>query len=398
MSDTQPFDATRISQARAAISAAFFLFGMVFGLWGAHIPTIAARVHLDPAVLGLALLMIGLAGVVSQPITGWLTPRFGSQRLAVILTPAMLASILIPIFAWNTAAVFIGTFVFGFISSGCNVALNTQASDIERARGKPTMSSFHGFFSLGALAGAALGGGIIAIGWQDGRGAAAAVAVAVIIVVVSARFYLPTEPARADATKGRRGFSLPPAMVIGLAAIAFVANMVEGAVADWSTLYLSTIRGIDPALAVSGYALYSLAMSICRLGGGPVVSALGERSILLFGGLLMAAGMAAVVFSPWNALSPFGFALVAIGAANNIPVLIGAAARVPGTTPGAGVATAATGALLGFLIGPPVIGFIAHAAGLAVALGLLCLSGIIIAVAAALYRWPAPVVREAVAA
>jgi MFS family permease len=125
-----------------------------------------------------------------------------------------------------------------------------------------------------------------------------------------------------------------------------------------------------------------------------VVSALGERSIILFGGLLMAVGMAAVVFSPWDGLSPFGFALVAIGAANNIPVLIGAASRVRGTTPGAGVAAAATGALLGFLIGPPVIGFIAHAAGLATALGLLCLSGLIIATAAAAYRWPERTVAE----
>lgn len=381
--------AAALPAARIAISVAFLVFGAVFGLWAAHIPSIAGRLHLDPAIIGIALLMIGLGGVVSQPIAGALVPRLGSRLLSAILTPAMLIAFLLPLLAWNTPVVIGATLVFGLAAGGCNVALNTQASEIERARGKPTMSSFHGFFSLGALVGAALGGAIIAVGWQDGRGAAVVVIASLAIVIFTSRYYLASPPAAAATKVARTRFALPPALVLALAAIAFIANMVEGAVADWSALYLSSVRHIDPALAVSGYALFAAAMTVFRLSGGPVVAALGERSTVLVGGVLMATGMTVVVFSPWDSVSPFGFALVALGAANNIPVIIGAASRIPGIAPSTGVAAAATGNLLGLLIGPPVIGFIAHATSLSTALALLCLSGVIVAVSASLYPWPA---------
>jgi hypothetical protein len=126
-----------------------------------------------------------------------------------------------------------------------------------------------------------------------------------------------------------------------------------------------------------------------------VVARLGEQRVVLFGGVLIAIGMGIVVLSPWAALSPFGFAFVAVGAANTIPVMMGAASRAPGTTPSAGVAATATGALLGFLIGPPIIGFIAHALGLSVALGVLGLAGVVLVIGATLYRWPARIVQPA---
>ena len=275
-----------------------------------------------------------------------------------------------------------------------NVAINTQASEIERARGRPTMSSFHGFFSLGALAGATLGGGIIAIGRQDGTGAAVVAVVMLVIATFASRSFLPTTP-KTKSKEGRKRFALPSGAVLGLALLTFFSNTVEGAVNDWSALYLATVRGMTPAAAASGFAAFSLAMAICRLAGGPVVARLGEKNIVLFGGVLIAIGMAVVVFSPWAFVSPFGFGLVAIGAANTIPVMMGAASRSPGTTPSMGVAATATGALLGFLIGPPIIGFIAHAAGLSVALGLLSLVGIVLMIGAALYQWPERVTQPA---
>jgi MFS family permease len=189
---------------------------------------------------------------------------------------------------------------------------------------------------------------------------------------------------------------LPNAPVMGLAVLTFLSNTVEGAVADWSGLYLSTVRDLTPAAAASGFAVFSLAMAICRLGGGPVVARLGEKSIVLFGGVLMAIGMAVVVLSPWAVISPLGFALVAIGAANTIPVMMGVASRAPGVAPSTGIATTATGALLGFLIGPPIIGFIAQAMGLSVALGLLGLVGFVIVIGAALYQWPMRALQPAV--
>jgi MFS family permease len=387
-------NAQRVAQARIAVSVGFFMFGLGFALWAVHIPVITQRLALDPAILGLALLNVGLGGVISQPLTGWLVARTGSRPAARVLMLVFLVAFLAPIIAWSTPVFFVATFIMGAAGGAYNVAINTQASEIERARGRPTMSSFHGFFSLGALAGATLGGGIIAIGRQDGRGAAAVAAVMLVIAVFAARYFLPTTPAaEPEATAGRKGFALPSAAVLGLAVLTFLSDTVEGAVNDWSGLYLSTVRGLNPAAAASGFASFSLAMAICRLAGGPVVARLGEKNIVLFGGALMAIGMAIVVLSPWAIISPFGFAFVAVGAANTIPVMMGAASRSPGTAPSTGVAATSTGGLLGFLIGPPIIGFIAHGAGLSVALGLLSLVGVVLVIGAALYQWPEPVER-----
>jgi MFS family permease len=382
-------NADRVARARIAVSACFFMFGLGLAVWAVHIPTITHRLALDPAILGLALLNVGLGGVISQPLTGWLVARTGSRPPARVLMLVFLVAFLAPIIAWSTPVFFLATLILGLASGANNVAINTQASEIERARGRPTMSSFHGFFSLGALAGATLGGGIIAIGLQDGRGAAAVAVVMLIVAAFATRYFLPTTPApQAETKDGRKRFVLPSGAVLGLAVLTFFSNTVEGAVNDWSGLYLSTVRGMNPAAAASGFAAFSLAMAICRLAGGPVVAKLGEKNIVLYGGVMIAIGMAIVVFSPWAFVSPFGFAFVAIGAANTIPVMMGAASRSPGTSPSTGVAATATGALLGFLIGPPIIGFIAHGACLGVALGLLSLVGIVLVIGAALYRWP----------
>ncbi len=382
--------ANEFVRARIAISAGFFSFGLAFALWAVHIPVIAQRLGLDPVTLGLALLNVGVGGVISQPLTGMLIARTGSRPAATALLPLFLATFILPVIAWSTPFFFLATFILGATGGAGNVALNTQASEIERARGRPTMSSFHGFFSLGALAGAVLGGAIIAIGWQGGSGAAFTAILLLAVAAYAARHFLPTTPApRPGPSEKSRKSALPNGAVLGVALLAFFANMTEGAVGDWSALYLSSVRDMTVASAASGFAAFSLAMAACRLFGGPVVARFGEQRIVVFGGVLIAAGMAVVVLSPWAIVSPLGFALVAIGAANNIPVLISVASRAPGTTPSAGVAATATGALLGFLIGPPVIGFVAHATSLSVALGLLALAGIVVGVGAALYRWPA---------
>jgi predicted MFS family arabinose efflux permease len=144
------------------------------------------------------------------------------------------------------------------------------------------------------------------------------------------------------------------------------------------------------AAAASGVAAFALAMAICRLGGGPVVAKLGERNVTLLGALLVVIGIATVVLSPWARLSPLGFAVMAIGSANIFPVIMGVAARLPGVAPSAGVATIGVGGVSGFLVGPPLIGFVAQAVGLELAFACLAVAGLIVAGATAAYPWPDP--------
>jgi MFS family permease len=370
------------------------MFGLTLGLWAVHIPTIAGRLHLDPAILGLALLNVGLGGVFSQPLTGWLIARSGSLLPARILVPLCLVVFVLPIVAWSVPVFFLATLLLGAAGGANNVAINTQASEIERARGKPTMSSFHGFFSLGALGGASLGGAIIAVHRQDGSGAAAVIAVLLVIALVAGWYFLrsPPPPQR-PREPGARRLAIPSLAVLSLSVLVFFSNTVEGAVNDWSALYLSTVRGFEPATAVSGFALFSLAMAFCRLAGGrwwrgsarkaSFFSAAssgrrhGHRRVLAVGDC-----------------QPARLCLRCRRGRQYDPGDDGAASRSPGTSPSAGVAATATGGLLGFLIGPPIIGFIAHALGLSVALGFLSLAGVIVFVGAALLRWPPPQVSR----
>ena len=384
------FDAYRVRQARWAVSADFFIFGFAWAIWAVHIPVIAHRLALDPAVLGFALLNVGLGGVISQPLVGWLMSRIGSRPATQLFLPFCIAAPMLPIVASTIPVLFGATLALGLIGGAANVAVNTQAAQVEAARGKPTMSSFHGFFSLGGLSGALAGSVIIGASAADGRGAIAIIAPLFILSLLAGWFLIeaPPKPPAAKSAKAR-GLAIPAVAFLALAVICFFANTIEGAAGDWSALYLATIRNLPQAVATSGYAVFSLGMAVCRLAGGPIVARLGDRNVVLLGGLLAALGMAVVVFVPWAALSPFGFALVAIGAANTIPVLISAGSRVPGAEAGTGVAAVATGALLGLLLGPPVIGFVAHSMGLAAALTMMILVGLIVAGGAAVYRWPA---------
>ena len=138
------FDRRTVSRARGAVSGCFVVFGTVIGTWFVHIPVVAARLHLDPAILGLALLSSGIGAVISQPLAGWLIGRVGSKVATAGFILAFAAVFPLPIIAWATPVLFVGAFLLGVAGGAANVAQNTQASEVEAARGRPTMSSFHG--------------------------------------------------------------------------------------------------------------------------------------------------------------------------------------------------------------------------------------------------------------
>ena len=262
--------------------------------------------------------------------------------------------------------------------------MNANAAEVEAARGVPTMSSFHGFFSLGGLLGAALGGLVIGAGWGDGRGALAAGILIALTVVLCARFVLAVAPQRG----GDQGshFALPrgPALFLGL--LGLLCFAVEGALVDWSALLLTERTGAAPASAALGYSAFSIAMAACRFAGDRLVLRFGAPRIMVFGGLGMFVGLMLAVLSTHFVLSALGFALIGLSAANVVPVIFAAAARMPGMSAGGGLATVATLGYAGLLMAPPLIGSIAAHTNIAVALGVLSLSGLVIALNARIVK------------
>ncbi len=380
-------DEARLRRARLATSVGFLLMGTCYGLWFVHIPVVTARLGLEPGLLGLALLCAGLGSVIAQPISGLVVSRVGSRPTTTVLLPILIIAFTFPILAPSVPLLFAGTLALGLAGGALNVAINTQGTEIEAMRGKPTLSSFHGCFSLGTLLGALIFPFLVSRGIGNGSGAVI-VAIAMLVAAGIAAFGFPPSQVLANPEKKGASFALPTGAVIGIALLTFIANGLEGSVNDWSSLYLHAVRGLSESSAAAGFAIFAAVMAAMRLFGGPLVTWIGTRGILLYGGLFASVGLLVVVFAPWPLLSAAGFGLVAIGLANTMPVLFSVAARTPGAAPSVNVAAVATTALVGFLVGPPAIGFTAQYLGLGMAIGLLSIAALIIAAAGGLFRRP----------
>ncbi|MCB1502465.1 MAG: MFS transporter [Bauldia sp.] len=380
-----------VRRARYAVSAIFLIFGLIAGFWFVHIPVVAGRLALEPAVLGLALLCFGLGSLIFQPVAGVLVGRLGSRRATVTFAVTLLVAMPIVINAVNAPMLFVALLVGGASGGALNVALNTQASKVETARGRPTMSVFHGFFSLGMLCASVAGAAVIERGWGDGSGAIAANALLLPVVLAAGAGLLPDSGPEEEGRGKRKAagarFALPAGALLGLATLAFLANAIEFTVNDWSALFLTTEKGATAAEATRGLGLFALAMTVFRFAGGLVVSRIGAKRVVAGGGALAAIGMIIALASEDALLSTSGFLFIGIGASNLAPLLLSQASRIPGVAPGIGVAATATGMTAGFLLAPPIIGFVAQAFTLPVALGLSIVFGAIISAGALMRTW-----------
>jgi MFS family permease len=333
-----------------------------------------ARAGIDTGVLGFLLLTIAGGAISAMPLSGWMAGRWGTRAVVIgsgllfALTSALLMN------ASGVVPLFLAAYAFGASNGVLDVAMNANASEVEAARGIPTMSSFHGFFSLGGLIGAALGGLLIAAGLGDGSGALAMSVAIAIVVALCARRLLAVAPA-----PHASHFALPrgPALFLGL--LGLLCFAVEGALVDWSALLLTERTQVDAASAALGYSAFSVTMAACRFAGDRLVLRFGPLRVMTVGGLGMFAGLMLAVVSTHFWLSALGFALIGLSAANVVPLIFAAAARMPGMSAGGGLATVATLGYAGLLMAPPLIGSIAAHTNIAVALGVLSLSGIVIA-------------------
>ena len=371
-----------IDAARWAISTVFLLNGAGIGLWAAHVPTVQARMGIDTGWLSMVLLTIAAGALLAMPLMGGLTGRFGTRRMVLLSGFAFAAMTPLIMGAPSLPLLFAAAFLFGVSNGALDVAMNANASEVETARGVPTMSSFHGFFSLGGLFGAGIGGLLIGQGLGHGEGALmVGVVTAVVLALVAPRVM-----GFAASHGAGSHFSLPRGAALGLGMLALLCFAVEGALVDWSALLMEERTGATPASAALGFSAFSIAMAACRFAGDRLIVRFGAVRIMVIGGLAMFAGLALAVGSTHFVLSAVGFALVGLGAANVVPLLFGAAGRIPGMSAGSGVAAVATLGYGGLLLAPPVLGWVAMQSSVMVALGALSLSGLVIAASARVIR------------
>ena len=353
----------------------FFLAGAAMSAWAPLVPFAKARVHADAQTLGVVLLCLGAGSIATMPFTAAMASRFGCRGVVTAAAAVLCVTIPMLAIAPSVATLAVSVLVFGAAIGTVDVTINIQAVIVERASGRAMMSGFHGLFSVGGIAGA---GGVSAMLWL---GASPLLAAGVIAVAVAALVFLACAhllPYGDDSEAP--WFAVPHGIVIFIGALCFVSFLAEGAMLDWSAVFLTTQRAFHAATAGLGYAVFAAAMTLGRLTGDRVVQALGARAVLTLGGLCASLGLALAVLAPWQGAGLGGFALVGIGASNIVPVLYSALGRQSKVPLGAAVAAVTVLGYLGILCGPALIGFAAQATNLSAAL--LGVAALLLAVAA----------------
>jgi MFS family permease len=351
--------------------------GFGYGAWVAHLPAFKARLGVSDGQLGVALLVVALASLVTMPLAGKWIGRHGSRGIARMFGLLASATLALPFVAPNYTLFVLSGIVLGAAYSTMDVSMNAQGVVVERARGSRVMSSFHATFSLGGLVGSVASSVLLARFASPGLDGIC-VDVACCAMVVATFRGLPSDAAAHAPERSRRNAYAATAL---LGAIVFFGLVGEGAMADWSGLYLRAL-GTGVAASAGGFGAFAVAMALGRAFGDGVVARVGARMTVIGGALLAAAslGVALAFAMPWAAYA--GFAGVGLGLANVIPILFSAAGRVRDVPSGVAIASVSTIGYAGFLLGPPVIGFTSDAIGLRLALGIVVAAIVAIALLA----------------
>lgn len=349
---------------RWGVSLLFLVNGFAAGSWAPKIPEFAHRLGLSESGLGLMIMLFGIGSLVLMPFAGAQVARMGSRRVSLVaafaLTPMLLAV------TWPSSHVgaAVALFFFGGIMGAMDVAMNANAVAVEKAMGRAIMSSCHAFWSLGGLFGAAIGG--YAIDMLGIWGHAVMVTVVSGLAVAIATPILFGEAAsvvQADGKTEKLRLPLTPLpWLIGL--IALFSMIPEGAMLDWSALYLKSELGASLAVSGLAYAAFSLTMAAMRFAGDFVRDRFGPVKTLRASASLGMVGLLVAGIAPNTAVALIGFAIAGIGIANMSPIIYAAAGSIPGVPSGIGLSVVTTIGYSGILVAPSLIGFIAAHTGL----------------------------------
>lgn len=357
---------------RLAVGAIFFLPGLIFASWASRIATIQQTLHLSDAALGAILFSIPVGLMLSLPFAGWLISHVGSRKLAIIgLLAYGLA--LLGLGAAPTVPLLVTCMVlYGFASNTVNIAVNTQAVATEKLYDKPIMASFHGLWSLAGFAGAGIGTFMI------GKGIIPLHHFVFIVIAVIAGLLICQRHLLDDSSPAEVGpaFVLPDRPLIKLGIIAFCSLICEGAMFDWSVIYFKKVLNAEGAWMGAGYTCFMCTMALGRFVADWFAARFGLKQILQLSGLLTASGLMVAVIFPHLYTAMLGFLLVGLGVSSVVPMVYSVAGRSRTMSPGMALAAVSTIGFVGFLIGPPVIGFVAQAFNLRISFILIAVMGL----------------------
>jgi MFS family permease len=369
-----------LRRAQVAVAAVFFAHGLMFASWAAHIPHVKARLGVDDGTLGLALLGAPVGSVTAIMLAAYLVPKIGSRRVVQIALVGYCAAGPFVGVVGTVAGLFVALFFWGGFQGTLDIAMNTQAITVERVRQRPLMNGMHASWSIGAFAGAGAGALGVAVGLTLSRQLLILGAAVLLLVGWLTTALLPDAPHEPERADGRRVRRISSAMLL-LGAIAFASMLCEGAAADWSSVYLHDSLGGSTEVSGLGYAAFALAMVLVRFFGDRLLARYPADVLLPVLAGITTVGFTMALIVGTVPIGIAAFFLLGGGVGTVVPTAFSAAGRLPNMHPGVGVAAVSGLGWAGFVCGPPLIGGLAKAFSLPVALGLVPVLTAVIAVA-----------------
>ena len=363
-----------LSQRRVALGALFFFMGICFASWAARIPDIQSKFQLSEGQLGTLLLCLPIGSMVGLPIAGWSVHHYGSRIVILICSFAYALSLPLIGLAPNLWVIAPVLILFGMLGNIMNISLNTQALGLENQLGKSILASFHGVWSMAGFTGAGLGAGMIFLSFSPAAHYVVVALLSILMILLSQKFVINDKQAAGE--EGGLVLRKPDSLLFRVGLISFLGMMAEGCMFDWSGVYFKKIVEAEPELVSLGYVCFMGAMASGRFVTDKAINRYGKIPVLQVSGILIFLGLLLAVLFPSLYTAALGFLMVGFGVASIVPVAYGIAGRSKLYSPSVALAMVSTLSFFGFLVGPPLIGFIAEAFNLKISFALIAINGL----------------------
>lgn len=361
---------------RWAISTIFFIYGLTFSSWAARIPTIQQKFDLSEAGLGSLLLALPIGSFLSLPIAGFLVAKFSSKLVTIVSILAYIFSFLLIPIVDSVFLLGVNLFLLGFTGNTVKIAINTQAVALEKLYERPILAAFHGMWSLAGFGGATFGALMIAFDTSILIHYSIVFVFNILLAILVFRKLLESD--KTGTAVNQSIFSVPDKSLLLLGFIAFCSMLIEGTMFDWSGVYFKTIVQASIQWVGTGYVAFMISMATMRFFADKITAIYGAKVIIMISGTLSFLGLAIAILFPMLISSLTGFLIVGMGVSSVIPLVFGMAGSTNKMAPSVALASVSTMGFIGFLIGPPLVGFMAEVFGLQISFALIALMGLMI--------------------
>lgn len=364
-------------KARIATAVFFFVSGFGFSSWASRIPTIQQNLHLNEAQLGAVLFAMPAGLMCTLPVTGFLLRRFSSRY--IMMTGAVLFNIMLCLvgFIEHTWQLVVVLFFFGSSRNLFNISANAQSIGVQALYNRSIIATFHGIWSVAGFAAAAVGLAVVSLSiapsWHF-------LAAAIFLTTLCALFFKNTVHQRPKPHERvqKKAFRLPDKALLKLGFICFASMACEGTMYDWSAIYLKKAVHASKEMATAGFVVYMVAMTLGRFTGDRLANSIGIKAMLKYSGLFICSGLLLASLLPYTITAGLGFMMTGFGVSCVVPMVFSMAGKVKHMSGGPAIAGVSTIGYFGFLIVPPMVGFIAEQFNLRWSFAIIALFGALI--------------------